>query len=558
MAVQPTIESGESKGDGMELTRRSFLATAALSGVGVAGSQVLASSANSAFGAEAQGADEEDFAPLILEEKDEPDATYESDVVVVGCGPSGVCCATRLAESGYKANVVSKSSEPGGTGLIASGNAYIALDSQFQQDQGFVADKAAFFKEWLQNVHYHCDQAVLSSFINNSGRAVDMMYSYGFEYVIKDLPPTTGLSGNAYRISQPPSSTDIRREAYNKMMEVVLSAGGSHFTGYTAQRLIVNGDGRVVGVRAVHADGTVSDFMGKAVVLATGGYASNRKMVTELSGVLHDCINPVENMGEGCRMAWAAGARVPWNIGSMCLDMVAPVHEDLTIASNLVSAQGGGYVTFGCFMDAPSRALLHVNPSGVRYHNEDIWWTPTDGGNNTVSYWQPYFWVIVDDATMQATIDNEENMITQEYIDQLIGEEAIFVADGIAELAEKAGMDPELFQEEFDAYQEMCRNGEDPKFFKAPEYLVEYGDGPYYAMRFNLTTFGTCGSLSVNEKTQVRAAEGEAVIPGLYATGTETVGTMHNDCYWALGHTCSWSITSGMLCGEQLCRELGN
>lgn len=38
---------------------------------------------------------------------------------------------------------------PGGTGMEASGNCYISLNSQYQLDQSLEADIPAFYKEWL-------------------------------------------------------------------------------------------------------------------------------------------------------------------------------------------------------------------------------------------------------------------------------------------------------------------------------------------------------------------------------------------------------------------------
>ena len=66
------------------------------------------------------------------------------------------------------------------------------------------------------------------------------------------------------------------------------------------------------------------------------------------------------------------------------------------------------------------------------------------------------------------------------------------------------------------------------------------------------TPFGTCGDLSVTPKMEVKASEAGATVSGLYAVGTESVGTMHNDYYWALGQTVGWAHTSGVLAAEEI------
>lgn len=105
---------------------------------------------------------------------------------------------------------------PGGTGMEASGNCYISLNSQYQLDQSLEADIPAFYKEWLAAVHYHCDHEVLSTYLRSCGATVDWLIGYGFEFWIKENPPVPGLGGGAYRISQPKKGSGIREKAWDR------------------------------------------------------------------------------------------------------------------------------------------------------------------------------------------------------------------------------------------------------------------------------------------------------------------------------------------------------
>ena len=196
----------------MEVTRRSFVAGATL---GMAGAATMASGAAAAVADEVA---EDDGVLDVLSAKvntvDEMDAageTHEADIVVVGAGPAGIACATRAAELGAKVAVVEKLDHVGGTGLFASGNCYISLNSEYQTSQGLEADIPAFYAEWLEAVHYHCDHEVLSVYLRNCGRVVDWLLGYGFAFYMKEVQPTNGLSGNEYRISQPPRDEDTTR-----------------------------------------------------------------------------------------------------------------------------------------------------------------------------------------------------------------------------------------------------------------------------------------------------------------------------------------------------------
>src|SRR5205085_6155349 len=62
------------------------------------------------------------------------------------------------------------------------------------------------------------------------------------------------------------------------LKEAVARKGGNIVYSTKAKQLIIDSRGRVSGVRALDDDG-LRDFMAGAVVLATGGYASNRELL---------------------------------------------------------------------------------------------------------------------------------------------------------------------------------------------------------------------------------------------------------------------------------------
>ncbi|HIY82315.1 FAD-dependent oxidoreductase [Rubneribacter sp.] len=536
----------------MNLSRRSFIKGAAL-GVGAAASTGLiagcspqasgdAGASNAAATASQPQASEY---PVQRTGSMEPaEETFEGDVVVLGCGPGGIACATRLAEEGARVLVVEKTANVGGTGMVASGNCYISLNSRYQVDQGLEADIPAFYKEWLEAVHYHCDHEVLSTYLRNCGRVVDWLMGYGFGFNMKETPATNGLSGSAYRISQPPKDSGNREETYGAMIEVVTAAGGALHTNCTGQELIVDDEGAVVGLRAQRG-GSVVDFMGKAVVIATGGYGANNDMIKRYAKVPLLGRDPVLNNGEGAQMAWAAGAAQPWNLGILCVDTLYPIDADYV-------SYPGGVQALGNVMQDPAKARMHVNQLGKRFHSEDAFcWVPTYGGANGVAYDEPWLFVIADQAAIDGLRAGDET-VDEAYLSSMEDLGVLFKGDTPEKLAEAAGWDPETFAEEFSRYGELCAAGEDPVFFKGAKHLVPYGDGPYYAVRMAPTPFGTCGDLSVTPKMEVRGTEPGLTVKGLYAVGTETVGTMHNDYYWALGQTVGWAHTSGVLAAEEI------
>lgn len=533
----------------MNLSRRSFLKGAALGTVGVGAASVGLLEGCSpqtmkvdAGPGEANGS--ESYPVQEVGSMEAPIESFEGDVVVLGCGPGGIACATRLAEEGARVLVIEKTSAIGGTGMVASGNCYISLNSEYQLSRGLEADVPAFYKEWLEAVHYHCDHEVLSAYLRNCGRVVDWLIGYGFEFDMKETPSTNGLSGSAYRISQPPKDGGNREETYGKMMDAVSAAGGELHSNCTGTELIVNEQGAVVGLRAKRGADTV-DFMGKAVVIASGGYGANEDLIKQYAKVPLLGRDPVLNNGEGAQMAWAAGAAKPWNLGILCVDTLYPID------ANYVSYPGG-VQALGNVMQDPAKARMHVNQIGRRFHSEDAFcWVPTYGGANGVSYNEPWLFVVADQAAVDG-LKESDRTVDDAYLTSMEDAGVLFKGDSPEELAEAVGWDPRTFAEEFEAYGKLCEAGEDPVFFKGAKYLVPYGPGPYYAVRMAPTPFGTCGDLSVTSKMEVRGIEPGAIVEGLYAVGTETVGTMHNDYYWALGQTVGWAHTSGVLAAEEI------
>lgn len=525
----------------MNLTRRNFVAGSAL------GTVALATCAPAALADDAAATADPLYCNLnVIGSMSEPSATYEADIVVLGAGPAGICCACRAAELGAKVQVVEKLDYVGGTGLVASGNCYISLNSKLQLEQGLEADVRAFYAEWLEAVHYHCDHEVLSAYLRNCGRVVDWLYGYGFEFYMKEVQPTNGLSGNEYRISQPSSRGDVRPAVYNAMMGVVEAAGGSVAYSVTAQELIVDETGAVKGVRCLNDDDQVVDYMGKAVVIATGGYAANRDMVDALCTPPFLGRDPVRNNGEGAKMAWSAGAMKPWNLGIMCCDSLYGVDANYNAFSS-------GCTQICNVMNDPGKSLIHVNQFGKRYHSEDAFcWVPTYGGANAIACNEPYLFALIDHATLMP----EGGKVTQEVVDEAKGYGYVFEGATIEELAVAAGLDPATLRATFDEYAGFCANAEDPVFFKNPQFLVPYGEGPYYAIRLAPVPFGSCGDLAVTPQMEVRGAEPGTVVPNLYAIGSESVGVMHNDYYWALGQTVGWGHTSGVLAAEAICAKL--
>ena len=89
--------------------------------------------------------------------------------------------------------------------------------------------------------------------------------------------------------------------------------GVEFFYETTANDLILDEDGEVAGVRATIKGSGPAAFLGRAIVLASGGYEGNPEMLAQYMGPRALYLRPIArggyyNKGEGIRMALRIGA----------------------------------------------------------------------------------------------------------------------------------------------------------------------------------------------------------------------------------------------------------
>ncbi|WP_290373293.1 FAD-binding protein, partial [uncultured Parasutterella sp.] len=91
------------------------------------------------------------------------------------------------------------------------------------------------------------------------------------------------------------------------MTKIFKEKGGTLLTSTPAQKLIVK-DGKVVGVEAVNVKKEKVTVYAPNVILATGGYNFDEKMVKDLTGIDMVPVGAPGRTGDGIKMAEAVGA----------------------------------------------------------------------------------------------------------------------------------------------------------------------------------------------------------------------------------------------------------
>jgi fumarate reductase flavoprotein subunit len=208
---------------------------------------------------------------------------------------------------------------------------------------------------------------------------------------------------------------------------------------------------------------------------------------------------------------------------------------------------------------------LMVNLLGERFMNEGIIRNTTFTGNAIARQKNRCAFNIFDEATKKYYEETGFDSLSvvfpftkisdfdaelRQALDQGYGH--IFVANSLAELANKTGINPDGLRKTVDEYNKTCETGRDEIFNKNPRYLKPVKQPKFYAGRLFPRGYGTLGGIKINYKTEVLTRDHE-VIPGLYAAGTDACAIYGDSYVFVLpGNTMGFAVNSGRIAGENV------
>ena len=518
----------------MELTRRNFLAAAAVAGVAaVAGATGCSSQA-----ASQPAADEGEAAEEAVHN---PVATEDVDILVVGSGTAGTCATLRAAELGAKVLCIEKNSGLMGTSAFAEG--FAGVGSAEQAAQGIEIDPAAVVADAMNYHHCGANGPVIREMVYNSGATIDWIAEKGIAWAavaaLGQSYPTWHLPAGEMG---PTHVSDVLA-----VLQPAAEAAGAEFRINTPMTSLVVEDGKVTGVYAQAEEGEIQ-INAKAVILATGGWANNKDMFEQLTAKSYDAVR-----------VWGMTGRDGDGINCAVNEAGAALHHPEAIMWHT-----GAFDGTDAFSDIPNYTLLmqptlHVNENAQRYFNEAFTSDFTACGNALSS--QGANFVIIDDDYINhiETVGPWMPMPNlgafpgvpfecREGIETATG---LVKADTLEELAQALGLDVAALKETVDAYNGYCETGVDLEYGKPADMLLPVAKAPFYGGKVTPTLFTTVGGLKVNPKMQV-VSESGAAIEGLYAVGGDANGMYGSnyDVDVMSGGQQGWCATSGRLAAE--------
>ncbi|MBT5239772.1 MAG: FAD-dependent oxidoreductase [Rhodospirillaceae bacterium] len=455
------------------------------------------------------------------------------DAIIVGGGTAGLPAAIFAGQRGGKVLVIEAASAIGGTLFLSTGQ-MSAAGTKLQKSKGVTEDSPQSHYDDVMNIsHNTADPYILRLATDNAAGAFDWLTDNGFE--VYDHHPVTGTTHEPYshaRYAWHKEGGMGILALFEEQLEPLIESGAVTIKLNTeASSLIQNDKGDVIGVETVDADGVTAKYMGKNVVLTSGGYASNPEMFEDLEGAPdYSDVSYPYSQGAGITLGTSVGGYVRYGENHLPLFGAILGSEEYPAPMVAVARHFPG--------DRPPWEII-VDAQGERFLQEDIL---SHAAYEEALLEQPgeECWMVWDhEIHTQAPkliSGGFMGMMDPDDIADAFNEgyHNFFKADSIDELAEKMGVGKDGLTSTIAQYNIAQASGKDALGRSHMPLPIE--KGPFYGIRLQSWFLTTFAGIAVGEDLQVIRQDGSK-IGGLYAAG-ELLGT---------GATSGRAICGGML-----------
>jgi fumarate reductase flavoprotein subunit len=455
------------------------------------------------------------------------------DAVIVGGGTAGLPAAIFAAERGAKVLIIEAASSIGGT-LFLSSAQMSAAGSKLQKSKGITEDSwQSHYDDVMRISNNTADPDILRLATQNAAAAFDWLMDSGLE--VYPHHPVTGTTHEPYSHARyawsPKFGLGVLEIFEQKLAPHIESGTVTVKTNTEAKELLTNDKGNVIGVGTVNADGKAEKFMGKNVLLTSGGYASNAQMFEELEGVKdYSDVSYPYSQGAGIKLGQSVGGYVRY--GENHLPLWGAILADDNFPSPMAAVARhfpGDRPPWEIIVDADGKRFLQEDVLSHAVYEEALVEQPGE------ECWAVWDQEIADNApkyvsTSFGTMLAEDLPVAFEE-----GWTNFYKADTIEELATKMGISAAGLAATVAKYNTSVETGVDEDFGRT-HMPLPIEKGPFYGIHMRSWFLTTTAGLAVNKDLEVINQDGKA-IGNLYAAG-ELLGT---------GATSGRAICGGML-----------
>lgn len=413
----------------------------------------------------------------------------EADVVVIGAGGAGLTSAIAAYEKGAKVILIEKTELLGGNTNYATAGLN-AAGTKIQENLGIKDSPELFYEDTMKGGKNKNNKELVRVLVNNSSAIVDWLTERG-----ADLSELTSTGGQSVKRTHRPTGGSAVGPNIVAALSKTAESEKIDIRKGTKAIALVKAKNRIVGVKVREIDGKEYTIKAKAVIVATGGFGANAKMVEKYNPKLKGfgSTNNPAIVGDGIIMVE--------KVGGALVDMSeiqthpTVVHNKTNMITEAVRGEG---------------AIL-VNRDGKRFIDE---LETRDVVSKAILNQKGKLAFLIFDEGIRTKLKAADSYVKKGFA----------VEGTLEEIAAKIGTDAKTLEATLNKYNEAVRNKVDSEFNKKtlPKELT---GTKYYAIEVSPAVHHTMGGVRINTNAEVLGKNGRP-IKGLYAAG-EVTGGIH-------------------------------
>ena len=500
-------------------------------------------------------------------------ATHDTDILVVGCGTGGMFAVAAAAEAGGK--VIGIDRFPVGTGVREDLG---AIDSRYQKKWGTKIDKFDFITMATQYAGGHIQQDLVKLWCEQSAEAIDWLgdrlEERGIELWHEAGDKDDHTRYEHFATGHSPRLPRGKDGKFTVTLSQVIAdyalKKGARFDYSTKMvKLEKNKEGRVTGCIAQNSEGQYVRYNAKkGVIVATGGYAKNIKMMEALQPWNLRVVGRTGAMpgahGDGIRACLWVGAKMDETHSALKFDRCAVRPNQMPGVETMNSGDSG-------FFWMGSQPWLKVNADGKRFMNESgtyeniLHADEYQKGHSHYTLFDSNWVKYAEQFKMHgcsrmfpfangADPNIPWQVVESKMLPGLIEKGFVVKADTIEEFAQKLQLPVETLKATIARNNELYKKGEDVDYGKEAHRLSPIDKAPFYGAKNTGWLLCTLDGIQINTDMNAIDTEGNP-IPGLYVVGNDSGSYFANEYpNLATGMACGRTVTFGRIVGRNLAK----
>lgn len=491
------------------------------------------------------------------------DETKTADVIVVGAGGGGMAAAISAVDNGAKSVIILEKTTQNGGSLNYTSGSMSGAETNIQKIDGIEDSIDSYVSDIMSNGDQKGNKDLIREYAEEDVDAIQWLWDNGLSDNKFSTDRQTGTMSvfapehqlySQKRTYKPSADNKEKyKSAAHEILDQVLQTYDEVETDYStdAYKLEYNEDGQIMSVFAKNAGKTIEYKANKGVIMATGGYSGNRKMMAEFT----------ENGGYylpgGASTANGSGIYMMQEVGAyLDKDNLGYVP---TFPMGLDTGKGPGQIASTYMWKAGG---ICVNKEGKRFVDETEQEvvkreTALEEQPEAIQYDIFTDKIIADTEALHSSV-----FWTAFYAPGKPFNQFVVSADSLDELAEKIDVPADNLKATVESYNKHVADKTEDEFGRKftedslnPAYSAAINDisgEHYYAVPLHALCVMTLGGVSINEDAQVLDNDMKP-IPGLYAAG-ECVGNIWGR-YVSGGTGVMGPIVFGRIAGEKVMKN---